>query len=174
MSPILALRLTGKMKAGRMLDVGCRDFFISRQFAEAGYRVHGIDPRPVEPVEPPDDVTFEQTTLEAFETSQKYDLVVASLVSQFVNLSLTDFIARLSTLCKGNGLIYLTLIGDQDTWAVNPTVKAVSVEFADRLIAMARLEPVFRSIKWFEGSTYDGSSKSWHVYEYLLAKAEDD
>ena len=43
MSPILALRLTGKMKAGRMLDVGCRDFFISRQFAEAGYRVHGID-----------------------------------------------------------------------------------------------------------------------------------
>ena len=174
MSPILALRLTGKLRAGRMLDVGCRDFFVSRQFSEAGYRVHGIDPKPVQPVEPPDGVTFEQTTLEAFETSEKYDLVIASLVSQFVNLSLTDFIARLSGLCQCDGLIYLTLIGDQDTWAINPAVKAVSVEDADRLVAMARLHPVFRSIQWFEGSTYDGSSKSWHVYEYLLAKSDDD
>jgi 2-polyprenyl-3-methyl-5-hydroxy-6-metoxy-1,4-benzoquinol methylase len=157
-----------------MLDVGCRDFFVSRQFAEAGYRVHGIDPKPVEPVEPPDGVTFQQTTLEAFETRQKYDLVVASLVSQFVDLSLPDFMTRLSNLCELDGLIYLTLIGDQDTWAPNPKVKAVSVEIADRLVVKASLRPIYHSIQWFEGSTYDGNSKFWHVYEYLLVKTEDN
>lgn len=171
MSPLLALRLTNTLRPGRMLDVGCRDFFISGQFAEAGYKVHAIDPNPLEGVAPPDGVTFEKTTLEQYAGETPFDLVVASFVSQFVSLSLAEFLCRLSELCKPDGLIYMTLIGDQDAWATNPKIRAVTVDEANALVAQVGLKPVFHSVSWFEGATYDGAPKYWHVYQYLLAKA---
>lgn len=172
MSPFLILRMTNRLEPGRMLDVGCRDFFVSSQFAEVGYSVHGIDPAPLPEVCPPRGVTFQQTTFEAFTSNSKYDLVVASLVSQFVSLTLSEFLARLYDLCRIDGLIYITLIGDRDSWASNPKVKAVSFEHANQLIAGSNLKPIFTSINWFEGTTYDGASKYWHVYQYLLMKQE--
>ena len=170
MSPLLTLRMANRLKPGQMLDVGCRDFIVSSQFADIGYSVHGIDPAPLPDTPPPKGVTFQQTTLEAFTSDSKYDLVVASLVSQFVSLTLSEFLARLSDLCQEDGLIYITFIGDQDAWASNPKVKAISFANANQLIASSNLTPLFTSINWFEGSTYDGSSKYWHVYQYLLTK----
>ena len=164
MLPFQIPSMATRLKPGQKLDFGCRDFFISSQFAEVGYRVHGFDPAPPLEVCPPRGVTIQQTTFKAFTSNSKCDLVIASLVSQFVSLTLSEFLARLYALCRIDGLIYIALSGDKDSWASKPKVKAVSFEHANQLIAGSNPKPTFTPSNWFEGSTYDGTSKDWHVY----------
>ena len=170
MSPFLTLKMINRIEPGTMLDVGTRDGWIASHFAEAGYSVEAIDPCKPEKMELLDGISFQQTSLEDFETSKQYDLVMASLVSQFVSYSIPEFISRLKALTKPDGLIYVTLLGDEDEWAVNPKAKTLSFQKAEAIIAEQDLKPIAKSIDWMEGFLYSGEPKFWHRFTFILAR----
>lgn len=171
MSPIFALHAIARLKPGVALDIGARDCRIANRLAELGYSVDAIDPHPQPGTELADGITFHSTKLEDFEADQLYDLVVASMVSQLVDLDLAAYLACLRSLVRADGLIYVTLIGDEDDWAGIPSAKAVSHDEACALIAEAGLTPLYRSNERFEGRVYSGDTKSWHLYRFVLEMA---
>lgn len=171
MSPISILKSTSWLKPGRMLDVGARDCTMAGLFADIGYEVDAIDPSPLPEGRVPEGVKFRQTTLEEFAGSEPYDLVVASMVSHLVSYDIPDFLARLRSLMAEDGLIYVTLLGEDDAWAGNPNAKVLTSKEACDVVAQAGLKPTFRSIEWFEGSVYSGDRKYWHLYRFLLGAA---
>ena len=169
MSPFFALKSINRITPGNMLDVGTRDGRIAAQFVEAGYSVDAIDPS-----EPPngadlEGINFQQSTLENFSSSKTYDLVVASMVSQFVSYSIPDFIGRLKDLTAPEGLIYVTLLGDEDEWAGNPKAKAVTFGAAEEIIADHELVAITKSIDWIQGFLYSGEPKFWHRFTFVLS-----
>ncbi len=168
MSPFLTLKMINRIKPGTMLDVGTRDGWIASHFAEAGYSVDAIDPCKSQKMDLLDGITFHQTSLEAFETTKSYDLVVASLVSQFVSYTIPEFISRLKSLTKPDGLIYVSLLGDEDEWADNPKAKAITFQEAEAIISENGLVPIVKSIDWMDGFLYSGEPKFWHRYTFVL------
>ena len=169
MSPILALRSIARLEPGLMLDIGARDGAMARYFAEIGYTVEAIEPNPLEEADLPEAISFQQTTLEEFRADKRYDLVVASLISHLVRYDIPTFLARLKSLAKEDGLVYVTLLGDQDAWAPNPFAKAMTFEEACALMAGLGLTPLYRSIEWLEGRVYSGEPKSWHLYQFIVS-----
>ncbi|MCP5081490.1 MAG: methyltransferase domain-containing protein [Alphaproteobacteria bacterium] len=170
MSPFLTLKTINRIEPGTMLDVGTRDSWIAAQFAKAGYGVDAIDP-----CKPPagtdlDRINFQQTTLETFTPSKSYDLVVASMVSQFVSYSIPEFVGRLKSLTKPDGLIYVTLLGEEDEWAANPKNKALTFQEAEAIISKHELMPLIRSIDWIQGFLYSGEPKFWHRFTFVLSQ----
>ena len=168
MSLIQILRSTSCLRPGTALDIGARDCFIARHLADAGYTVDAIDPRPQPDAVSLSGITYRQTTLEDFETATQYDLVVASMVSHMVSYDLPDFIERLKALAKPDGVIFVTLFGDEDAWAADPRTKALPLAEAEDLIRRADLRALYKSVEWREGPTYSGTRKFWHVYRFLL------
>lgn len=171
MSPIFALHAIARLKPGAALDIGARDCRIANRLVELGYSVDAIEPNPQPGTELAEGITFHRTKLEDFEADQLYDLVVASMVSQLVDLDLGSYLARLRSLVRADGLIYVTLIGDEDEWAGIPSAKAVSYDDACALIAEEGLTPLYRSNERFEGRVYSGETKSWHLYRFVLEMA---
>ncbi len=171
MSPIFALHAIARLKPGVALDIGARDCRIANRLADLGYSVDAIDPNPQPGTKLAESITFHRTTLEDFAADQLYDLVVASMVSQFVDLDLSAYLARLRSLVRADGLIYVTLIGDEDDWAGKPSAKAVTYNEACALVSEAGLTPLYRSDERFEGRVYSGEAKSWHLYRFVLEMA---
>lgn len=169
MSPFLYLKSINRIQPGTMLDVGTRDGQIASYFANAGYTVDAIDPEPLPGTTVSDGITFHRTSLEDFEISQTYDLVVASMVSQFVSYSNHDFVGRLKSLTKPDGLIYVTLLGEEDDWADNPKMKAITFEEALAILAEHDLTPLIRSIDWVQGCLYSGEPKFWHRFTFVVS-----
>lgn len=167
MSPIPILRSIARLNPGDMLDIGARDCMMAGFFAELGYKVDAVDPEPA-PDPLPDGVAYHQTTLEDFADDKRYDLVAASFVSQFVRYDVRTLLERLKTLMKPDGLVYVTLIGDEDGWADMPWSKAMSFDEACATITQCGLKPVHRSVEWFDGRLYSGEPKFWHVYKFAL------
>ncbi|MGI9387255.1 MAG: class I SAM-dependent methyltransferase [Methyloligellaceae bacterium] len=172
MSPIPILKSISRLNPGTMLDIGARDFAIARRFAEIGYSVHAIDPDPPADCVPENGITFTQTTLEDFETDQKFDLVVASLVSHLVSYEVPDYLARLKSLTNPDGLIYVTLLGDEDDWARRKNAKAMRFEAACSLVEQQGLTPLYRSSEWLQGSLYSGEPKFWHLFRFVLRQTD--
>ncbi len=171
MSPITILKSASRLKPGKMLDIGARDCAMAGLFADLGYTVDAIDPSPAPEAGVPDGVTFRQTAFEDFDTTRRYDLVVASLVSHLVSYDVPTFLMRLRSFMADDGLIYVTLLGDDDAWASNPNAKVLTSQKARAIVADAGLNPLFRSIEWFEGTVYSGERKYWHLYRFLLSAA---
>lgn len=171
MSPIMILKSVSKLQPGRMLDVGARDCKLAGMFAKLGYSVDAIDPSPLPEGGTPDGVSFTRTAFEEFTSETRYNLVVASMVSHLVDYDIPTFLKRLRSLTAEDGLIYVTLLGENDDWAANPRAKAVTSKKACALVADAGLKPLFRSIEWFEGSVYSGERKYGHLYRFLLGAA---
>ena len=169
MSPFLILRSIARLEPGLMLDIGARDCAMAKYFADVGYMVDAIDPRPPADAALADGITFHQTTLEEFEANRHYDLVVASLISHLVSYDLPTFLTRLKSLAKQDGLVYVTLLGDEDDWAANPRAKAVDFKEVDAMIADLEWTPLYRSVEWFEGRVYSGERKSWHLHRFVLS-----
>ena len=167
MTPLLTMKRIGRLEPGRMLDIGSRDFFVARQFIDAGYEVHAIDPAPLERAIIPEQVAFQKTRLEDFDTALKFDLVVASMVSMFVSYELDEFLKRLADLATPAGYNYVTLLGDEDDWAGNSKCKAISFREALALIDACGLRPMYQATEYFDGSTYDGTPKAWHIHTFV-------
>lgn len=168
MSPIPILRSIQKLKPCRMLDVGTRDGWLASGFADLGYEVDAIDVN--EPVEGAklDGITFRQIALEDFEPDEKYDLVIASMLSHMVPYSAPDYLAKLKSLKTDKGLIYVTLFGEDDDWAKMPRTNALSLDDACNTIEACGLNPLFKSSEWFEGKQYNGETKFWHIHKFVL------
>lgn len=172
MTPMLALQRLKRIDPGTMLDIGARDCTIARMFADRGYAVEAIDPDPLRcaaekaSAEPP--IRLRTTSLEDFRTDTRYDLVVASLVSQFVRYDIATFLGVLRSLAADDGLIYVTLVGDGDGWASIPRVKAVSETEALARIEEAGLRPLHRGTERYEGPDFDGKVKDWHILSFVL------
>jgi len=172
MSPYLALLRLNRLTAGTMLDIGARDCRISRQFASLGYTVDALEPFPLpdalDEKKRGEAVTLHRTRFEDFRLAEPYDLVIASLVSQHIRCDLPQFLARLKFCVKPDGLIYVTLFGDADDWAVKPMVKAVSADRALQIIAEAGLNPIYRTVEEYDGPDYAGAQKHWHLFGFVL------
>jgi hypothetical protein len=165
----LLLQRLGRVAPGHVLDIGARDCAMSRRLVPLGYTVDALDPAPPPDFAPIDGITYHETKLEQFVAPRSYDLVIASLVSHLVRYDAHTFLHRLKSLTGELGLIYVTLLGDQDAWAGNPRANAMPLEEARKMIAEAGLEPVYQSIEWYEGLLYSGEMKYWHLYRFLLA-----
>lgn len=170
MSPFLTLKMINRIEPGSMLDVGTRDGWIAAQFAKAGYRVDAIDPCVPPKTADLAGINFEQTTLETFSPAKSYDLVVASMVSQFVGYSIPEFVGRLKSMTKPDGLIYVTLLGEEDEWAANPKSKALTFPAAEAIISEHDLVPLIKSIDWIQGFLYSGEPKFWHRFTFVLTQ----
>jgi len=172
MSPFMILRAQSRLEPGRLLDVGARDCFLSRPFAEIGYQVDAIDPFYTPDPDGLAGINYHRASLEAFEAVDRYDLVLASFVSHLVSYEPLGLLQRLKALTKPEGLIYATLLGDEDQWASLPTSKAVSFDEAVEIIRDAGLRPIYKSVEWYDGRTYAGEPKFWHVLRFMLCRQE--
>lgn len=168
--PIMILRCVSRLLPGRMLDVGARDCSMASNFSRLGYDVDAIDPAPPPAGGIPQGISYRQTTLEKFDSATRYDLVIASMVSHLITYEIPDLLERLKSLTANEGLLYLTLLGDEDDWATNPRSKAMQFDEALKMIAESGLKPLFRSVEGFNGSTYAGDEKFWHIYRFLLSR----
>ncbi len=171
MRPDLALKSINRLSPGTMLDIGARNCKLSKIFAEEGYQVEAIDPWPVEPLKLINGVSFKKTSLELYEAEKEFDLVIASRISHLVKYDVYNFLIKLKSLTKRNGLIYVTLLGNEDGWADNPKIKALDFSKACALIEKAGLVRCYSAVEWFEGEGYDGTSKSWHWFTFVLAQS---
>jgi hypothetical protein len=165
----LLLQTLNRFEPGHVLDIGARDCGMSGRLVPLGYTVDALDPTPPPDYEPIEGITYHETTLEQFAAPRSYDLVIASLVSHLVRYDAPTFLHRLKSLTDKSGLIYVTLLGDQDAWADNPWANALPLEEARTIIGEAGLEPVYQSVEWYEGLLYSGEMKYWHLYRFLLA-----
>jgi 2-polyprenyl-3-methyl-5-hydroxy-6-metoxy-1,4-benzoquinol methylase len=165
----LLLQRLNRVAPGHVLDIGARDCAISRRLVPLGYTVDALDPAPPLDFAPIDGITYHETKLEQFVAPQSYDLVIASLVSHLVHYDARTFLDRLKSFTGKSGLIYVTLLGDQDAWAGNPRANALPLEAARKIIAEAGLQPVYQSVEWYESLLYSGEMKYWHLYRFLLA-----
>jgi hypothetical protein len=170
MYPFPILRSINRLKPGRMLDIGARNCTDARFFAEVGYTVDAIDPDPA-PENLPQSIVYHQTTLEDYTNDKPYDLVLASRVSHMVDYDVRTFIGRLKTLIVEDGLIYVTLFGDEDDWADKPWSNTVTFDEACSTMAAAGLTPIYRSVEWFHGQGYSRIFKFWHIYTFVLKSA---
>jgi hypothetical protein len=113
--------------------------------------VDAIDPNPPTKIHVPSRIRFFRCRLEEFNSTQRYDLVLASMVSHQVDYDLSGYLKRLNALAKPDGLVYVTLLGNDDGWTVSPRAKAVTFEAACEAIGDQRLRILFRSVEWFNG-----------------------
>lgn len=171
MSPFHALRKTGRLKPGRVLDVGARDGFIARHFADNGCTVDALEPAAPEPDDLPAAITWHRTTLEDFPEGRAYDTVIASLVSHLVSFDTNQFLHNLAQRIDEKGVIYVTLIGDRDGWSTHPRVRTVSAEAAKCAISAAGLKSLYHADECHDGRLYSGEQKFWHLHHFVLAPA---
>lgn len=174
MFPYLIITALKRNKPETVLDVGTRTGWVADAFAKDGATVTAIDPELMPETADVHDVDFIETTLETFQPTQAYDLVIANLVSHLVAYSTLDYLSKLKSLTTPSGLIYVTLLGDQDGWSDKPKAKATEYDEALGFIDAAGLKPIYRSVSWHDGKTYDEAAKFWHLYTFVLeAKAAD-
>lgn len=173
MSPIPILRSIARLQSGLMIDIGARDCAMSKRFAELGYQIDAIDPAP-----PPihalgKNITYHQKTLEQFVAERRYDLVIASMVSHLVKYDIPTLLDRLKSLAAEDGLIYVTLLGEDDGWAANPDAKAISFDAACNVCKSLELKPLYKSTEWLEGRLYSGEGKFWHLFRFVLTSEQN-
>jgi hypothetical protein len=94
-------------------------------------------------------------------------------VSRRVAYDAPALLERLKSLIKPNGLIYLTLLGDEGEWAAGPGAKAMTFDHAMALFAQANLRPLYRSAEWFDGYVYSGAGKFWHQYKFVRSLTKE-
>ncbi|MCB1509922.1 MAG: methyltransferase domain-containing protein [Hyphomicrobiaceae bacterium] len=169
MHPIAVLRQVGRLKPGRALDIGARDFAITRSLAQVGYDVHAIDPAPPATAVLPDGVRFERSRLEDFAPPHGYDFVVASLVSHLVRYDTPALLARLSDLATSGGLVYATVIGDRDGWAGEAWAKATGRDRLLDCLAVRGAQLHYHAEECFDGHLYDGTPKHWHLHTLVFS-----
>jgi len=170
MHPYYALKSIGRVEPTSVLDIGTRDFVVARVFAENGFDVHAIDPNPSDCSENSSRIAFETTTLEDFDSQRRYGVVIASYVSHLVTYETNEYLQRLRSLTRPDGLIYVTTLGDQDGWAEQPWAKAADLETTCKTINTIGLQVLYQSVEWFDGHLYDGTPKHWHVLKFVLSK----
>lgn len=169
MHPIAALRRSGRLKPGTALDIGARDFAITRSLVDAGCAVHAIDPAPLPNATAPDGVRFERCRLEDFAPACRFDLVVASLVSQLVRYDTPAYLARLAELAVPGGLVYATVIGDRDGWAGEPWAKATGRDRLRDILTAQNAKLHYSAEERFDGHLYDGTPKHWHLHTLVFS-----
>ena len=159
-------------KPTTVLDVCTLKGWIADAFAKDGAAITGIDPELMPEIAEVKGVDLIEATLEKFEPTQPYDLVVVNLVSHLISYSTLDYMSKLKSLITPSGLIYVTLLGDQDGWSDKIKAKVSGFDEALRLIDEVGLKSVYRSVSWHDGKTYDEEAKFWHLYIFVLeAKA---
>jgi hypothetical protein len=104
------------------------------------------------------------------EPKQTFELVVASFVSHLVSYETSEFLERLKSLTEEKGVIFVTLLGDQDGWANQHWARAVDLNTARNLVASAGLKVLFVSTERYAGYLYDGTPKFWHVFKFVLSR----
>lgn len=168
MSPFLIINALKRENPKTVLDVGTRTGWVAEDFANDGAVVTAIDPELMPETADIKAVEFLEATLETFEPPYPYDLVIANLISHLVPFSTLDYLLKLKSLIAPEGLIYVTLLGDKDDWSDKPKARVTDFDAALRLIDEAGLEPVYRSVSWHDGKTYDEAAKFWHLYTFVL------
>ncbi len=141
---------------------------MARYFANKGHNVDAIDPVVFEELASDKEINFIQSRFEDFTTTQRYDLIVASLVSHHITYSLEEFLGRLKSLLNDNGTIYVTLLGLDDDWAASPIAKCISFDEANIIYERAGFNAVYKAAEWFEGRVYSGESKFWNLFHFVL------
>ncbi len=90
-----------------------------------------------------------------------------------MSYTIPEFIARLKSLTKPDGLIYVSLLGEEDEWAANPKAKAMTIQEAETIICEHGLVPIVKSIDWIDGFLYSGEAKFWHRFTFVLTNASE-
>ncbi|WP_321337005.1 methyltransferase domain-containing protein [uncultured Cohaesibacter sp.] len=160
----------GAIKPGKALDIGARNGELSCLLSRHGYDVDAIDPVVFAELSAEKEINFVQTRLEDFVTTERYDLIVASLVSHHLTYSLEDFFIRLESLLADGGLVYLTLLGDDDDWAAKPIAKCVSFDEAITIFESVGFHALYKGTEWFEGRVYSGEGKFWNLFHFVLKR----
>ena len=168
MSPFLIINALKRANPKTVLDIGTRTGWVAADFAKDGADVTAIDPELMPETADIEDVMFIEATLETFAPPHAYDLVIANLISHLVTYSTRDYLVKLKSLISADGQIYVTLLGDQDGWSDKPKARVTDFDTALGFIDEAGLKPVYRSVSWHDGKTYDEAVKFWHLYTFVL------
>lgn len=174
MFPFATLQAVGRIKPGKMLDIGCGKGLVASRFADAGYEIDAIDPEEPDGDNFPSQVTFQRTPFEEFRSDARYDLIVASMVSQFLSLSTREFLLRIRELLEDDGTVYLTLLGEEDEWASNSNIQTIRIEEAIATISDLGFSTLYKSIEWEQGFLYSGDPKYWHIHTFVLTRQSEN
>jgi len=151
----------------RVLDVGGRDGVLSQRFAEEGHVVTMIDPETPSKEFINIPVDFVQTPVEEFNANQPFDLVFARLVEHFMKgKTVCENIRELNWFLTASGVLYLTVFGKNDPWSRSPTV----LEEARQCFEQLGLKVLQFDEHEFDGETYVGKSKHWHILVFVAQK----
>lgn len=113
----VAARFTRQLGAGRVLDIGCGNGQLLRQFKARGWDCHGIDLSPwTEEFARAYGFRFSQGRIEDFREQDDFDLVVSSSTLEHVSQPI-PFLAETARFLKRGGIAYFCGIPNYDSLA---------------------------------------------------------
>jgi tellurite methyltransferase len=170
-------------RQGVALDLGCGGGRDTRELLTRGWRVDSVDDD-----EDAIELTLKMKTdfenlivtkssFENIELKQGYyDLINASYSLPFCHpKAFPSFWQKVKKSLKPDGLISCEFFGINDSWAMHPT-HGTSMTFLDK----ATIENISKDLRLeflkeeqYEGTSFSGALKNWHVFIYIASKATD-
>lgn len=158
-------------KAGlRVLDVGYGKGLEALKLAELGCIVDAVDPKG-DKIENPNIKIF-NNTIEEFDLSQQYGLVIAQNVLFFIESPL-EMAQKLLGVITKDGVLCISFLGEKDAWCGKENIFCITEkdinELKSKIISDGN-EVIFFQEELGLGSTMAGPLKNWHVYSLIVRK----
>lgn len=167
MKPFKILSNLGLLEGKTALDIGARDCSIALTLADNGFLVDAIDILDCPEKCQAPKIHYTKVPFEDFKPSKKYDLVVARHVIPFLSSSIESSLDKVFGLINDKGVFFFTLFGEKDGWANSPKVKVTSIDYVRETVAN-RGRIVYETEQHYEGKTYAGNIKKWHVITMVV------
>jgi Methyltransferase domain len=169
MKPIILLNKLGLLNGGSVLDVGARDCSNISDFADKGFSVDAIDIKDIPASCNQKSINYTKIRFEDFSSDKNYDVIIARHVLPFLAISIEDSLEKLFKFLHKNGVLYFTIFGMKDGWCNEPNILTSSADLV-REIVKRHGAISYESEEFYEGPTYSGNIKNWHVITMVVVK----
>ncbi len=169
MKPTTLLKKLDLLNGNVALDIGARNCSNSQELVNEGYIVDAIDIKDCPIQCTVDNINYIKKEFENFIPSKKYDLIIARHIIPFLNTSIETSVSKIVGMLNNNGVLYFSVFGNNDEWSSKPDVKISSLESIRETIKQYGVT-AYEAEEYYNGKTYSGIIKKWHVITVVLVK----
>lgn len=147
-----------------ILDIGCNDGFFAHQFQNNGHTVDAIDI--YDRISDKKGIYFEKESFVDYIPNKQYDVIFARNVF-FQEPDPIGQAKRYMRFLKPQGLMYLSLMGEQDDWSGDNGWHTVPQKELDEFKNEFHVL-WFQEIKRLKSGLFNPEPKNWHLYKMIL------
>jgi len=169
MKPVTLLKKLSLLNGEVVLDVGARNCSTGIDFINEGFTVDAIDVNNIPSSHIHEAINFEKISFEEFSTEKKYDVIIARHVLPFLTISIESAFDKLCELLREKGVLYFSVFGNKDGWYNDPKVHTSNLDEVREMVKkFGKIS--YESEEFYEGSTYSGDIKNWHIITMVVIK----